>query len=101
MKKTFALLLIGFILCSCTILRVHKNDVEQGNVITEENVSRLHTGMTQAQVKAIMGTPELSDTFSTDRLEYVYTFEKGHGQMQTKRVTLLFSGGTLREIIRH
>ena len=35
---------------------VHKIDVQQGNVVTQEMVNQLKVGMTRSQVQYIMGT---------------------------------------------
>lgn len=96
-QKYFLITILGFFLSSCAI--VHKMDIEQGNIITEDNLSHLHRGMTKAQVEEVMGTPTLINTFNSDRVTYVYTFKPGRGVMQEKQVTLLFSkGGFLNEI---
>ena len=99
MKKIILLILLGLTLSGC-FLRVHKADIEQGNIITQENVSRLHLGMSESQVKDIMGNPVLTDILSTNRIEYVYTFQKGYGTMTETRVVLIFQGGRLQEIQR-
>jgi outer membrane protein assembly factor BamE len=73
-------------------------DIEQGNIITPDMTQRLHTGMTEYQVKKVMGTPVLVNTFSDNRMDYVYTFKPGRGKMTEKQITLVFRGGILREI---
>ncbi len=42
---------------------VHKIDVQQGNVITEDKVNLLEPGMTRRQVQFIMGSPMIADVF--------------------------------------
>ncbi|MEO8400936.1 MAG: outer membrane protein assembly factor BamE [Gammaproteobacteria bacterium] len=94
MQKLFLLFATLFALTGC----VHKMDIEQGNIITPEMVSSLHTGMTKEEVKEIMGTPMLLNTFDDDRVSYVYTFKPGHGTQTEKMVTLIFRGNRLKEI---
>ena len=98
MKKSLILILIGLTLSGCSLFRIHKMDIQQGNIIKPEEVSQLHKGMTEDQVKAIMGTPVLMNVFTEDRMEYVYTFKKGYGEMQEKRVICIFVNGRLRDI---
>lgn len=86
MKKLIIFVLLALTLTSC----VHKMDIEQGNVITPELVNRLHTGMTEAQVKEVMGTPMLLNTFNNNRIDYVYTYRAGHQEATEKSVTLIF-----------
>jgi len=99
MKKIISLVLIGFILSGCSLFRIHKRDIAQGNIITQGEVSRLHIGMTPLQVKEIMGNPVLVNIFSNERLEYVYTFQPGYGNRVEKRLICLFQYGRLREIL--
>ncbi len=90
--------LLSFSLSSCSLFRVHKADIEQGNVFTAEDTARLRPGMTEAQVEAIMGAPVLINVFTSNRLEYVYTFKAGYGQMLEKRITVVFVKGKVSEI---
>src|SRR5204863_6571783 len=76
MKKLLILLMV-FTLSSCSLFRVHKMDIEQGNVMTPDMVAQLHPGMSESQVKSIMGTPMLTNTFSGGRIDYVYSFKPG------------------------
>ena len=96
MKNAITLILLGLALSGC----IHKMDVQQGNIFTQEEVSRLHPGMTEAQVRNIMGSPALVNVFTTNELAYVYTFKPGHGDLVEKRVVCIFQFGTLREIRR-
>ena len=95
MRNLLIALLLGLLLCGC----VRKMDIEQGNVITPEMVSQLHPGLTQQQVKDIVGPPMLMNTFNEDRIDYVYTFKPGGGKMTEKYITLSFNKrGVLKEI---
>lgn len=94
MKKILLALLMVTLLSAC----VHKIDIEQGNIITPDKINRLHTGMSESQVKTLLGSPILINTFSENRIDYVYTFKQGHKDMIEKQMTLIFRGGILREI---
>jgi outer membrane protein assembly factor BamE len=97
MRQFLILILVGFSLSGCNF--VHKMDIEQGNVYSPSMVSRLHTGMTKAQVQNIMGAPVLLKTFDENRVDYVYTFKTGNQPMTEKRVTLTFDkNGILQNI---
>lgn len=94
MKKLTALLSLTLSLTAC----VHKMDIEQGNIITPAMVSKLHTGMSEDQVKAVMGTPMLLNTFDDSRIDYVYTMQPAYGQRTEKKVTLVFRNHRLQSI---
>lgn len=94
MQKIIILCLILFTLSGC----VRKLAIEQGNNLTPDKVSQLHRGMTPAEVKTIMGTPVLLNTFNDNRMDYIYTFQPGGKPMTEKRLTLIFQNNKLYEI---
>lgn len=98
MQKLILILVSSLILSSCAI--VHKMDIEQGNIITPEMTGKLHSGMSEAQVKDLMGTPVLLNTFDDSRVDYIYTYKKGNNPMTEQRVTLTFRNGILKNIQR-
>ena len=82
----------------CESLRfpgVYKINVQQGNIITQEMVDQLKPGMTQRQVRFIMGNPLIQDTFNPDRWDYVYTMIPAKGEPTKERLTIFFEGDTL------
>ncbi|MHB1220534.1 MAG: outer membrane protein assembly factor BamE [Gammaproteobacteria bacterium] len=99
MKKMISLVMIGLVLSGCSMFKLHKMDIVQGNAIEANDVRQLHKGMSQAQVKEIMGTPMLTNIFSPQRIDYVYTYQKGGQEMTEKKVTCIFQGGRLVDIV--
>lgn len=73
-------------------------DIEQGNVISQDEIAQLHSGMSEAQVKAVMGSPILVNIFTPNRLEYVYSYRPAYDERIEKRVSLTFSQGRLAHI---
>lgn len=90
-----AALLAIFLLGACSsvprIVTEYRIDVQQGNVLTQEMVSQLRPGLTQDQVRFILGTPMLVDMFHADRWDYVYRLQKGRtNEVETRRFTVFF-----------
>mgnify|MGYP003572902725 FL=1 len=77
---------------------VYKMTVQQGNIVTEEMVDRLEPGMTKNQVRYLLGTPMLVDTFHTDRWDYTYTIRRGHKEMEVKRLAVFFQDDALTKV---
>ena len=48
-------------------IKPYKLDVQQGNVVTSKMLLQLRPGMTQSQVRFIMGTPLIQDSFHGKR----------------------------------
>lgn len=101
MKKYTVLFLIITALSASGCSLIHKNDVVQGNVIEESEVAQLHRGMTEDSVIAILGNPVIVNRFATNRMDYVYTMQKGHQPMTEKQVNLIFVKGRLQDIQQH
>jgi len=77
----------------------HKIDVQQGNVVTQEMVSKLTPGLTRQQVRFIMGTPPIVDPFRSDRWDYVYTYQRRGEIVEHRRLVLLFEGDSLKQVV--
>jgi outer membrane protein assembly factor BamE len=73
----------------------YRADVQQGNWITAEQVSRLEQGMTREQVRFILGTPTLQDIFRNDRWDYPYYNKPGYGEEEERQFTVWFEGDVL------
>lgn len=101
MKKLVSIIFLFLILSSCSLFRVHKLDIEQGNMITQKNIDQLHKGMTTSEVKSIMGNPVLINVFTPNRLNYVYTYQKGYEKMTVKRVIVILEADRVQEIIEN
>ncbi|WP_295437547.1 outer membrane protein assembly factor BamE [uncultured Thiodictyon sp.] len=74
---------------------VYKMPVQQGNIVTAEQVDQLQPGMNKRQVRYLLGTPLLADFFNSDRWDYVYTMRRGHKALERRRVTVLFKDDAL------
>lgn len=76
---------------------MRKIPIEQGNHFTPEMVQQLHKGMSEHEVKEIMGTPILLNTFNNQRVDYVYTLKKANTPRVEKYLILSFQNGILKE----
>jgi outer membrane protein assembly factor BamE len=74
---------------------VYKIDVEQGNIVTQEMADQLKPGMSRRQVRFIMGTPLIEDTFNQDRWDYPYVKRNGLNVLNESRLTVVFEGDSL------
>lgn len=95
------LLIISILLVSwgCTI---HRMDIQQGNVLTQETLDKLVVGMEMRKVRGLAGTPLINDPFRADRWDYVYTFKHGiTREKQYSYVSLYFENEILVEVKVH
>ncbi len=68
----------------------HRIDIQQGNIISQDEINQLKIGMSKKQVLFIMGTPIIQDTFHPARWDYYYSLERGHVAEPTNHVILTF-----------
>ena len=77
---------------------VYRQDIQQGNIVTQEEVDQLQPGMSRRQVRFLLGTPMLVDVFHQNRWDYVYTLTEGWGDMEKTRLSLYFEADQLMRI---
>lgn len=84
-------------LASCKLFPgVHKLNIQQGHIITEEMVSQLKLGMNKRQVRFVLGNTLLPDTFNDNRWDYYYSLRRGDDGSTTKHLyTVYFEGDKL------
>ena len=86
-------------------LSVYKIDLPQGNPITQDMANKLKIGMTPSQVRYVLGSPMITDTFNANRWDYVYRFTAGTyaqaagiNSVTTPQLSLFFDSGKLSKI---
>jgi outer membrane protein assembly factor BamE len=77
---------------------VYKIDIEQGNLVDDEMIEQLKPGMSRRQVRFIMGSPLVEDTFNPDRWDYPYVMRNGQEILRGARVTVFFEGDALVDV---
>lgn len=63
--------------CSSWVYRI---DIPQGNYLEQKNIDKIQVGMTKEQVKFILGSPVIVDTFDKDTWNYIYRFTSGRSK---------------------
>lgn len=88
---------VALLVSACS---VHRIDIQQGNVITEEARVQLQLGLTREQVQFLLGTPLLIDSFHKDRWDYVYNFVREGEEPEEQRLSLFFQQDKLVRVIQ-
>mgnify|MGYP000847673103 FL=1 len=79
----------------CAMPKLFQVVVNQGNLVKPEMLEKLESGMTESQVKYIMGTPLISDTFAPNRWDYFTSVTQGNNTFTQTKITLFFYEGKL------
>ncbi len=84
--------------CSSTVsnLKPFKLEIQQGNVVTSKMLLQLRPGMTKSQVRYIMGTPLITDSFHANRWDYIFQLRQAGKITEQKRVVLMFENELLK-----
>ena len=77
---------------------IYKIDIQQGNEITSEMLMKLKPGMTKAQVRFVLGTPLIQDTFHSERWDYIYIMKVNDIVIEKRHVILNFLDEKLKNI---
>ena len=77
---------------------IYRQPIQQGNILTNADIQKLHTGMRVSQVEQILGEPMLHNIYKDNRLVYVYTIRINRKPMAVRRVTVLFNNGKVTQI---
>lgn len=78
---------------------VYKMDIAQGNTIPPQVLAQLKMGMTQNQVRFLLGTPAIQDPYRPDQWHYVYFLKDDNGKRtEMREMTLFFTGNELTGI---
>jgi outer membrane protein assembly factor BamE len=88
---------ISLVGCGSAIptIKPFKIDIQQGNVLTSEMLLKLRPGMNKSQVRFILGTPLLVDSFHSNRWDYFYQLRKQGEIVNQRRVILDFEDDLL------
>ncbi len=85
--QTFCIICLVFFIGACS---VYKPELQQGNLLTAEQISKLQVGMPKAQVQLLLGSPLLQDVFHANRWEYIFRQVKGDKTLEQRVFTIEF-----------
>ena len=74
---------------------VYKIDINQGNYLSQDMVDRLKVGLTQQQVRQLLGTPLIHSPFRPDRWDYVYEYTRQGKVVEHRTFTVYFADSKL------
>src|SRR3546814_492065 len=100
--RYITIILIALLCAACSSalpsLKPYRMDIQQGNVVTSKMMLQLRPGMTKSQVRFIMGTPLIQDSFHANRWDYFYQMRKGGKIIEQRRVILEFENEALKRV---
>ena len=99
MKFRLIILLSVVTLMLFGCVRTYRIDIQQGNIVTLEQIEQLKPGMNMTEVRYLLGAPLVEDPFHTERWDYFYSFSSGETrQVEQQRLTIFFDNEQLIKI---
>ena len=77
---------------------IYRPTIQQGNVVTQEQVNKLKPGMSRRQVQFILGSATLQDAIHRDRWDFPYTKGVGSTPDEYKYLSVFFENDRLTRI---
>lgn len=77
------------------VVPLYRVEIVQGNVVTKEQAALVKPGMTRDQVRAVIGSPLLTDPFHADRWDYLFTIRRQGTEPQLRKLVAHFKGDVL------
>ena len=91
------LLLVTAFLSAC----VYHTPIQQGNLLEAKDIDQITVGMTQAQVRYVLGTPMIADPFSANRWDYLYYIKLSKmPEAKKQQFVVFFENGNVSRIER-
>ena len=91
--------LLTLLLLSLAACSIHKIDIQQGNIVEDQQLEKLHVGMRREQVTRLLGTPMVQDPFRPDRWDYVYYYKAANKPANLYQLTLFFEDEYLIDFV--
>jgi outer membrane protein assembly factor BamE len=97
--KTICTCLATLIVGLTTVGCVYRINIQQGNFLDQKAVAQVQNGMTRSQVRYLLGTPMVADSFNKERWDYIYYLKKGRSRhVDSRRVTVYFDGDKVAKL---
>src|SRR3970040_1660067 len=86
-------LLLATMAGGCNLL--YKPEIQQGTLLSAEMLANLKPGMTKRQVRLLLGSPPVTDTFRPERWDYVYSVGRAGEKVTPQHLTMYFRNDAL------
>lgn len=101
MIKKFTMVAVlgsALFLSACSWMRPYQIEVQQGRLITREQMQQIKPEMSQDAVSYLLGTPDFIDPYHPDTWFYIYTNQKDYLPRAQNRLVLYFKDRKLIKI---
>jgi outer membrane protein assembly factor BamE len=97
--NVFLTIAIVTLIAGCSALTPYKLPIQQGNIVSNESLAKLKSGMSKNQTAQILGTPLLNDVFHANRWDYVHYLNKRGKMSEQNHIALIFEEEKLARLV--
>lgn len=98
MQRTFFIVFLSLLVSACSWFRPYEIEVQQGRLITHEQMQQIKPGMSQSAVSYLLGSPDFIDPYYPNIWHYVYTNQRDYLPRVQNKLVLYFEEGKLYKI---
>ena len=98
MLRNLIVLAFSVSLAGCSWIESYKTPIQQGRIITQQQINQIKPGMSPAQVQFILGTPGIKDPMHPNTWHYVYTHKMGGYPVTERKLEVTFKNQKLFSI---
>ncbi|NNM58430.1 MAG: outer membrane protein assembly factor BamE [Legionellales bacterium] len=89
-RLIFIFLCLSLLVTGC--IKPYTPSIQQGNILTQEDVAKLKLGMSKDDVQYLLGVPVLQSTFTDNQWDYIYTYQPvRNSTVKEEHVSLFFN----------
>lgn len=80
-------------------IKPYRIEIQQGNFVSQEMVAKLKPGMSKDQVRFVLGTPLIADSFHADRWDYVFRRTRTNSTvLEERKIAVFFENGKFTRV---
>ena len=98
LSKLLIITIFSIVLGGCSSVKfpwAYYYTIRQGNFVDKEMFEQLEIGMTKKQVRFILGTPLVQDTFNVDEWHYLLSIRQDEKDVLNYRLSVYFDDDKL------
>ncbi len=78
--------------------RPHKIDIQQGNLLSTEQIEQVEVGMSRGDVVELLGRPITSNQLNENRWDYIFSINRSGEKPNVKRLSLDFENDVVKTL---
>lgn len=96
--KPILILALAGCLTHCVSYDLSRQIVQQGNLLPESKINKIHLGMDKETVSQVLGSSLVTPLFNNNHWDYAYTIKHSNDPISIRHISLNFKNNRLIRI---